>query len=140
MSSWGLAAGWLAVCSTALLTIGTGAQAWANLTEFKTLRQAVGKEAWDAYVHPAASPERRLPPVLVWLGLRPLLIPYIVWRTWFDLLLMFRLPKALTKIRAEGGDDAVQLAQFLRLAEVWVTLMIGSALALAAALIQLVHA
>ena len=45
MSSWGLAADWLAVAGTALLTFGTGAQAWANLTEFITLRRSL---QWDA--------------------------------------------------------------------------------------------
>jgi hypothetical protein len=43
----------------------------------------------------------------------------------------------LTRIRADGGDGAVQLARFFRLAEVWAIIMIGSALALAAAVIQL---
>ena len=50
---------------------------------------------------------------------------------------MTRLPGKLRELRAEGGDEAVQLARFLRLAEVWTILMIGSALALAAAVIQL---
>jgi hypothetical protein len=40
-------------------------------------------------------------------------------------------------LRAAGGDDAVQLAGFLRLAQVWGILMIGSALALVAACIRL---
>jgi hypothetical protein len=49
-------------------------------------------------------------------------------------------PSDLAQIRAKGGDDAVQLARFLRLAEVWGIIMAGSALALAAAVIQLVFA
>jgi hypothetical protein len=47
------------------------------------------------------------------------------------------VPRNIVQISAEGGDDAVQLAQFLRLAIVWGILMIGSMLALVAAAIQL---
>jgi hypothetical protein len=47
------------------------------------------------------------------------------------------LPESIAPVRSRGGDEAVELARFLRLAEVWFILMIGSALALAAALIQL---
>jgi hypothetical protein len=43
----------------------------------------------------------------------------------------------LAGVGAEGGDEAVTLAQFLRQAEVWGIIMIGSALGLAAAAIQL---
>ena len=43
----------------------------------------------------------------------------------------------LTRIRADGGEEAVELARFLRLAGVWTIIMIGSALALVAAVIQL---
>jgi ornithine cyclodeaminase/alanine dehydrogenase-like protein (mu-crystallin family) len=39
--SWAIAADWLAVFGLVLLTFGTGAQAWANLAEFKSLRKAV---------------------------------------------------------------------------------------------------
>jgi len=38
---------------------------------------------------------------------------------------------------AKGGDEAVRLAQLLRQVEVWGVIMIGSALGLAAAAIQL---
>jgi hypothetical protein len=40
-------------------------------------------------------------------------------------------------LRNQRGEEAVQLARFLRQAVVWGILMIGSALALAAAAIQL---
>jgi hypothetical protein len=42
----------------------------------------------------------------------------------------------LAQLRAAGGDDAVQLARFLRFAQVWGILVLGSALALVAACIQ----
>jgi hypothetical protein len=46
------------------------------------------------------------------------------------------MPRRLAQLRAAGGDDAVQLARFLRLAQVWGILMLGSALALVAACIR----
>jgi hypothetical protein len=46
------------------------------------------------------------------------------------------MPRRLAQLRAAGGDGAVQLARFLRFAQVWGILMLGSALALAAACIQ----
>ena len=55
----------------------------------------------------------------------------------FGVKILFRLPEALGRARVEGGEQAIQLARFMRLAEVWAVLMIGSALALAAAAIQL---
>jgi hypothetical protein len=45
--SWAIAADWLAVFGLVLLTFGTGAQAWANLAEFKSLRKAVSGYAGD---------------------------------------------------------------------------------------------
>lgn len=45
---WGLAAAWLAVVGTLVLTFGTGAQAWANLAEFESLKEIVSKEVSDA--------------------------------------------------------------------------------------------
>jgi len=50
------------------------------------------------------------------------------------------MPHTLAQLRAKGGEEAVQMARFIRLAEVWSILMIGSALALAAGIIQLVLA
>jgi hypothetical protein len=46
-------------------------------------------------------------------------------------------PSFLRDLRNQRGEEAVQLARFLRQAVVWGILMIGSALALAAAAIQL---
>ena len=44
--------------------------------------------------------------------------------------------RRLAQLRAAGGEDAVQLARFLRLAQVRGILMLGSALAVVAACIQ----
>jgi hypothetical protein len=46
--SWAIAANWLAVFGTLVLTFGTGAQAWANLAEFKNLQASVSEDASDA--------------------------------------------------------------------------------------------
>ena len=57
--------------------------------------------------------------------------------TWINLVLLFRTTKAAAAIRAGGGKEGVELAQFFRTAEVWGIIAIGSVLALIAALIQL---
>jgi hypothetical protein len=135
--SWAIAANWLAVAGTTLLTFGTGAQAWANLTEFMSLRDNLQEDALNAIgdvfgtmtiiaflVNVVGtgtddiSKWRRRVPTLAVLG-----------------ALVF-FPRILIQLRAKGGE-AVELVRFLRLAEVWTILMIGSALALAAACIQL---
>ena len=46
--SWAIAANWLAVLGLALLTFGTGAQALANLAEFKSVRAVISEEAIKA--------------------------------------------------------------------------------------------
>ena len=46
----------------------------------------------------------------------------------------------MTEIRAWSGTEAVQLTRFMRLAEVWAILMVGSGFALAAAVVQLTFA
>jgi hypothetical protein len=55
-----------------------------------------------------------------------------------DYPLIFAFSRAtLTRLRNEGGEEAVELARFLRLAEIWAIIMIGSGLGLVAAVIQL---
>jgi hypothetical protein len=54
--TWGLTAGWLAVLGTALLTVGTGAQAWANIVEFISLRRSLQRDAVDALRDKVGSP------------------------------------------------------------------------------------
>ena len=53
------------------------------------------------------------------------------------LLGIILIPAKMRTIRIQGGEEAAQLAEFLRLTEVWAILMMGSMLALAAAAIQL---
>ena len=47
--SWAIAGDSLAVIGLLLLTFGTGAQAWANLAEFKSMRQTVSKATLAAF-------------------------------------------------------------------------------------------
>jgi hypothetical protein len=143
----------LAVAGTTVLTFGTGVQALANLAEFKTLRQIVRKEValalwgdpsdysptWSSRISAAAARTAApgTPAAVTILGFMVTRALWLRLKLWFNLNLLFRFPKAAARIRAKGGDEAVQLAQFLRLTEVWGILMVGSALALAAACIQL---
>jgi hypothetical protein len=130
--SWGLAAGWLTVISLLFITFGTGAQAWANLAEFKSLRRTVSDAADEAFGEEIAESRlgRRLGPLVVFL---PRLYTY----PRYVLPALFRTPRKIARLRSKGGEDAVQLARFFRLAEVWGILMIGSGFGLAAASIQL---
>ena len=123
---WGLAAAWLTVASLVLLTFGTGAQAWANLAEYKSARSTIGKATLDA-IREAAD----VGPLL------SIIIKADAHLTGIILAFMYLMPHKLREIRASGGEEAVQMARFLRSAEVWAILMVGSALALAAAVIQL---
>jgi hypothetical protein len=118
----------LAVLSAAVLTFGTVAQALSSFAEFKSLNQAVNAEIEEERKKGKALPH---PPI--WTDGRVSIIPLI----WFNLALLFRVTKAAGRIRAGGGEQGAQLARFLRLAEVWGVLAIGSVLALAAAVIQL---
>jgi hypothetical protein len=123
---WEIAAGCLAVLGTALLTLGTGAQAKASLAEYRTMRQQVSKAS-----------QKALDEAIDRLG------PGGGGQFGFLLVILFFLLLRLEKlalIRAKGPDEDVQLARFLRLARVWRALMIGSAFALVAAVIQLVLA
>ncbi len=47
--AWALATDWLAVTGLLVWTFGTGAQAWANLKEFKNLRAIVSAAAADCW-------------------------------------------------------------------------------------------
>jgi hypothetical protein len=123
---WGLAAAWLAVASLVLVTFGTGAQAWANLAEYKSARRAIGQATLDAL--------RGAQDVGYLLSIVTRGDPGL---TFIIAAFMFLMPHKLREVRARGGEEAVQMARFLRSAEVWAILMVGSALALVAAAIQL---
>jgi hypothetical protein len=138
--SWVIAGDWLAVLGLLFLTTGTAAQAWANLSEFESLRQTISQAASNALAgratHGSLTGISVSVPVGFLVGRRQ---PRRFSVLKIPLLILLR-PAQLARIRTEGGDEAVQLAQFLRQAEVWGIIMIGSALGLAAAVIQLVLA
>jgi hypothetical protein len=148
MSSWGLAADWLAVAGTTLLTFGTGAQARVALTEYKILRRSILDASSDALVDATSSVVGSImaDAMLAIMGSGAggrdlpswLAVPAMYLKVAF--LAIFYFPRNLVQIGNGNGDDAVKLAQFLRLAMVWGILMVGSALALAGAVIQLVLA
>ena len=54
--SWAIAGSWLAVAGLIFLTTGTAAQAWANLAEFKELRQRVLLDEDFAAIGHASNP------------------------------------------------------------------------------------
>jgi hypothetical protein len=143
MSSWGLGAGWLAVAGTTLLTVGTGAQAWANLAEFTSLRASVSKVATDAMkevLHKAVDSLESVPVwVPAWFSGAQLYVRAVIMlfarRSILSAIIV--MPRRLAQLRAKGGEEAVELVRYLRLTVVWTIIMIGSALALAAAAIQL---
>jgi hypothetical protein len=139
--SWVIAGDWLAVLGLLFLTTGTAAQAWANLSEFESLRQTISGAASNALAgratHGSLTGISVSVPVGFLVGRRRQPRRFSVLK--IPLLILLR-PAQLARIRTEGGEEAVQLAQFLRQAEVWGIIMIGSALGLAAAVIQLVLA
>ncbi len=122
----------LAIAGTFLLTLGAGAQALANLAEYKTMKTTVS-EAARAALDDA---------VFNWtlfsrMGVTPLVHqPGAGYGILRGFLFIF-LPRKLAEIRAQDAGEAAELARFLRLAVIWAIIMIGSALALAAACIQL---
>ena len=144
--SWAIAGNWLAVAGLIVLTIGTAAQAWANLAEYESLLQTASTAAKTA-VSSTLAVAMMLPGgfgpdmprwwnryVPTWLALVPEILIGLA-QLAKGIFVGFRT--TLTLLRAEGGEEAVQLARFLRLAEVWAIIMIGSALTLVAAVIQL---
>jgi len=145
--SWAITGDWLGVAALVLATFGTGAQAWANLAQYKILRRSIPDAASDAVGDALTSVtvDAMMPALMLvfhsgsacgrghlpsWAVGPAFYLKYIF-------LIIFFFPRNLMEIRTRGGDDAVQLAQFLRLAMVWGILMAGSVLALAAAAIQL---
>lgn len=150
--SWAVAGGWLAVAGTALLTFGTSAQAVSYMGEVKVMRQAVLRSVRDANREAASSKSMHshIPFVRKMLSRVPAedldefdaefydtSDPEMRFTAWFYGFVFTFLPNKLAEIRDTGPDEAVELARFLRLSTVWGILMVGSALALAAACIQL---
>ena len=158
MSLW---VDWLTVAGLVLLTLGTGAQAWGNLVEFRALwvviNQAAFSESWSH--HPIVPPQKidpefelhlpelpELPEVTpeeVAEALRhPPITPMWMIRmaagdNWG---VVFAFLGALARVRTEGGKNALQLARLIRQAEIWGLLMLGSALVLMGSVVALIRA
>ena len=153
--TWAIAGDWLAVVGLIFLTFGTGAQALANLAEFKSLQETVSGEVWEALFELA-----RVNRVLeigdavmsrgggvhwwtsvCWTLLRlPTRIRTLRAKLANNTTIpgaLLLMPRRLSRLRAKGGDRAVEMARLIRSAQVWAILMIGSAIALVAAAIQL---
>jgi len=143
--SWAIAANWLAVLGTLVLTFGTGAQAWANLAEFKSLQASVSEAATDVLAETLGDALRAVIAAPVtdtleyWSLLARLLVRglrlRLVQRSIQGAIIL--MPRRLAQLRDKGGEEAVQMARFIRAAEVWAIFMIGSGLALVGATIQL---
>ena len=134
MSPWGFAAGWLVVAGTTLLTIGAGAQASANLAKYESSREAVKTAVADTAIARAQARYVAAMPVIKKVfpfGLVPVL---------FENLMLTLTPSKLAEVRKEGGEEAVELREYLRSAAAWGVLMAGSVLVLTATVIQLVLA
>jgi hypothetical protein len=139
---WGLAAAWLAVVGTLVLTFGTGAQAWANLAEFESLKEIVSKEVSDAIkqilprmfadgvIFPGATSPFRALHMLARLLRLFIAGCSIQWAT-------VVIPVRLRQLREEGGPQAAEMGRYLRAAAAWSVLMVGSALALVSSAVQL---
>jgi hypothetical protein len=151
----------LTVGGTFLLTVGTGSQAWAAQAEFRRLFGALndakaavtGQEMVKVfgpvvYLLVDVAPDEsesgiqlfarkvltRIRPVLRVLGLViPGLLLYL--RMYGPVL---RWGTTLTKVRAGGGENRVELARFFRQAIIWGMLTLGSAAVLAGAVVTLI--
>jgi hypothetical protein len=143
---------WLTAIGALLLSIGTGAQAWSALAEFKSLRAALLKADPDnlrRLLSPMSDPFA--PAVMVWAKLdsrRPRGFWARAWRqiklrprrwwvdhrgSWyFRFYKLLRLSAAAREAQSKGGENAVELARFMRQALLWTVLMVGSMLVLAA--------
>jgi hypothetical protein len=128
MSSWNAAAQWLTVAGSALLVLGTYAQARASLIEYRDLfadMPQAGRAALEA------SKMSRLT-VFKARGLAVVTPAAMAFIT--------EIPRQLEQIRQEHGDAAARAAQLIRLVAVWSVLTAGAALILVATIIQLVLA
>lgn len=113
------------------MTVGTGAQAQANLIEYKDLRQ-VASTATKQEMHRWFSRK-----MIVGGGRSHGLLP--LWLLALLTMAVFGIPRRVIQLRgvAEGGKEAERILQLARLVIVWFILFIGALLVLVAASIQL---
>jgi hypothetical protein len=130
---WTLTSSWFVTVGSLLLAIGTGAQAWADITQYRwvsveariearrLLQRVFPKEV--AAMTSALSYDGRFARRMLKFGRSA---PMIV-----------LAPFKITAIRKEGGEEALRLARAIRQETTWVILMIGSLLILTAGTIEL---
>jgi hypothetical protein len=134
--SWAQAASWLTVAGSLLLTFGTGAQAWANLTEYRDLFKNASTEVRQALQR--AGPDLIAAVISVMTRVESTRWQvWAVWRMLWAFPMIIGIPLKMATIREAGGEEAVRLARLLRQAAVWSVLMAGSVLIMAAVAIQL---
>ena len=126
--SWPIAGDWLTVMGLILLTFGTGAQAWGNLAEFRSIRRTVSEVASSMMTDRLATGVDAIYARSLEKAIRAadgdgdrfrqsyrqpskLAVRILLLRA--HLATMVMLPGKLRELRAEGGDEAVQLARFL---------------------------
>jgi hypothetical protein len=135
--SWPLAEAWAIVAGSLLLTAGTGAQAWANITEYRDLQQVVAPAASQALLAALKGPVLTDVRDLMFSGSRFALTKF-AWRLLRAIkAAIFEIPARMTTLRKTGPEDAARLAQLLRLAAAWSVILAGSALVLVGAVIHL---
>ena len=138
--SWATSALWAAAIGLLLLACGTGAQAWASLTEYRDL--------WDS-ARPAARQAVRdnlgIPILLEVLktpfrigGRLEYVLGYAV-KLLFNQVgrALVQIPPNMIVIRQAGGEEAARIAMLVRMTVIWTVLMFGSLFILAGAGIQL---
>ena len=134
--SWALAATWLTAAGSLLLTFGTGAQAWANLTEYRDLFDNASTEARQALQR--VDPDQIATAIgVVTRGESPSWLTWAVWLILWAFPMIIGIPLKMAAIREAGGEEGTRLARLLRQAAVWSVLMAGSLLIMAAVTIQL---
>src|SRR5262249_45177983 len=126
--SWVLAEAWAVVAGSLFLTLGTGAQAWANITEYRDLRQAVPPAAKQALIAALKGPVLTDALDLMFSGSRFAGTKF-TWRVIRAFkAAIFEIPGRMTTLRESGPHEAARLAQLLRLSAVWSVILAGSAL------------
>jgi hypothetical protein len=129
--SWAIAGNWVAVAGLLLLTIGTRAQARASLAEFNKLKRELIKRRREMVETIMGIAELATDFAIIGL---PAAAIYTV-KNHFRYL--FVSPETLEGIRAQDGDEAVDLARLSQQSLIWTILNLGATLALVAAAIQL---
>lgn len=151
--SWALTEDWLNVAGLSLLTIGTGAQAAGALAGYRAILKTLPIEVRNALLggYAAISASYALVDIimtaLAW-GAAPRRtvkdrlsqVWFVIWTSPIALVTAITaVPRKIIRLKKEGGEVGRQAARLARASALWTVLMLGSALALCAAVIQLMR-